>query len=462
MNIRIKQINNCIWAFCMTLFVASAVNAENGRNYRGKTSLKETFALMNTVSARGVSPDTLAGNIGCQEGDADNFFRIPDPVTDTYFGPNGFVVSIIVNSSTKTFSWFANGDVQKVYVKGGPDTNRYEYPAGNGAPPHHKDQPPSLDDGNLHSPVNEKNDTYYGLSHVDFCYNEIVPNIDITKVCDNNTPDLNEDPIEYTYDVGGCFENIGEVSVDNLHVTDDRPLNGDLKFYIPQSDLSPGQCNNYGALENAANNGTVIVDPSTYVLDPGEQVIWLATFTDTMNGGSNEATGSADGPTTVTSTASAQCPENQFNPNLTVTKNCVTSLVDAGDHLEVKVTISGYVCNIGDVPLNNVMIVDDTTPAIPGLPNPILNAGTLQPLNGGNCDKGSPSAAYYENVMYTPDTLPSDQITYLFEDQVKATGTAPAGVGPTAQCPEVGGLATCMATASAGCSLCKEELICPE
>ena len=50
-------------------------------------------------------------------------------------------------------------------VKGGPNANSYAYPGG------------SSGDTGLHSPFNGP-DKYYGLSHVDFCWNDQTPPVD--------------------------------------------------------------------------------------------------------------------------------------------------------------------------------------------------------------------------------------------------------------------------------------------
>ncbi len=65
------------------------------------------------------------------------------------------------------------GAVTVVVVKGGPDANAFVYPA------------PDLGDTGLHAPVNPKNQKYYGLSHISFCYKPL-GSIHGTKLEDQN------------------------------------------------------------------------------------------------------------------------------------------------------------------------------------------------------------------------------------------------------------------------------------
>jgi len=288
-----------------------------------------------------------------------------------------------------------------------------------------------------------------------------VCSIGVSKVCGRNTPNLNVDPISFVYDVGGCLENTGYGSVHNFSVVDDPALNsGTLKFYLPATKLSSSDCDNIAALEAAVTGLTPI--PTSTVLSPGDQVIWLAKFTSTSNGPSDTVTASAQGSGGAEiddATDSATCPAAAFNPMIDVTKSCTATLEDIGSSLVAKVTISGYVCNIGDVPLKNVAVSDSTTGGNPGnIPNPILNAGTLAKqadVNNPDCSDTSPSAAYY-TFTYTPNSIPTTPQgvaqRYVFKDDVTASGTPPTGTGTTQT-----------DTAHAECALCPGcgELQCP-
>ncbi len=87
-------------------------------------------------------------------------YKINDP-TDGSSSDGALTVTVTINGST--FDWSANGGVDAVVSKGGPNANVYFY------------SPAETSDDGLHSPLNPKNGKYYGLSHVSFCYGEIPP-----------------------------------------------------------------------------------------------------------------------------------------------------------------------------------------------------------------------------------------------------------------------------------------------
>lgn len=78
------------------------------------------------------------------------------------FSNDDVEVTITVHSTDlgPTFDWDSDIGIDAVIVKGGPNVNVYTY------------DPPaeSFGDEGLHAQVNPNNDKYYGLSHIDFCY----------------------------------------------------------------------------------------------------------------------------------------------------------------------------------------------------------------------------------------------------------------------------------------------------
>ncbi len=77
----------------------------------------------------------------------------------------GVEVVQITSYDGKTFNWALVGegldkyDIASVIVKGGPNANMYIYE--------------NIDDDSdtgLHAPVNPNNDKYYGISHIQFCF----------------------------------------------------------------------------------------------------------------------------------------------------------------------------------------------------------------------------------------------------------------------------------------------------
>ncbi len=108
-----------------------------------------------TPSTRGIAPVFVSGNPTLCTGG----LRIEDTETKTYSFFDGYVVINIQVNEDKTLSWSTTSAIviESVIVKGADNANLYAY-AGTGY----------KDDGNLHAPC--KNNSFGGLSHIDFCY----------------------------------------------------------------------------------------------------------------------------------------------------------------------------------------------------------------------------------------------------------------------------------------------------
>ena len=87
-----------------------------------------------------------------------------EPVADGTFSDGTLTVTIDVRDTAEgpVFDWTSNIGVDAVFVKGGPGGLLYVY------------DPPaeSTGDTGLHAPVNPRNDKFFGLSHVSFCYDK--------------------------------------------------------------------------------------------------------------------------------------------------------------------------------------------------------------------------------------------------------------------------------------------------
>ncbi|MBY5163313.1 hypothetical protein [Salsipaludibacter albus] len=115
-----------------------------------------------------VDPVLVPGNPDCQDLGYEFGVKIDtSPTNGTYqLGDDAVVVvpsddSLVVtitNATATTFDWSTNIGVDAVIVKGGPNANSYTY------------VPEATADTGLHAPVNPSNGTFYGLSHVEFCY----------------------------------------------------------------------------------------------------------------------------------------------------------------------------------------------------------------------------------------------------------------------------------------------------
>lgn len=127
------------------------------------------------TTTHNIQPVFVAGNPNLGEG----CFRIDPPEGQTYpyASPSAlddFEITLTFPSANPpadpsnigpTFDFTTTGGtVTSMIVKGGPDANSYTWP-----------NPGVTSDTYLHSPVNHQNSQFYGLSHVDVCYDPAEP-----------------------------------------------------------------------------------------------------------------------------------------------------------------------------------------------------------------------------------------------------------------------------------------------
>jgi hypothetical protein len=101
----------------------------------------------------------VPGNSSCEDLGYDFGFKPqPEPPpSGTYIFPDGINTLTITSDGTE-FDWNSTLGLDAVIVKGGPDANIYYY------------DPESFVDDGLHSPINPNNNSPYGLSHIEVCY----------------------------------------------------------------------------------------------------------------------------------------------------------------------------------------------------------------------------------------------------------------------------------------------------
>jgi LPXTG-motif cell wall-anchored protein len=128
------------------------------------SGLTVAFAtLLPSASATHVTPVQFSDNPTCAdlapEGVTWTELKV-EPVADGTFSDGTLTVTVDVQDTANgpVFDWTSNIGVDAVFVKGGPGGNLYLY------------DPEATADTDLHAPVNPKNDKFYGLSHISFCY----------------------------------------------------------------------------------------------------------------------------------------------------------------------------------------------------------------------------------------------------------------------------------------------------
>ena len=115
-------------------------------------------------SGNGITPFVIEGNPSAVDLGYDFGFKPqpePPPSGDYTF-PDG-INTVTISSDGVYFDWSSTLGIAAVIVKGGPNSNIFEY------------NPDSFADTLLHAPINPNSGKLYDLSHIEFAYNTPVP-----------------------------------------------------------------------------------------------------------------------------------------------------------------------------------------------------------------------------------------------------------------------------------------------
>jgi hypothetical protein len=114
---------------------------------------------LGVTGAQAVDPIFVPGNPTCSDFGDWIEYKIDDPMSGNYSdGTLNVFVQINSTAMGTTFDFLANQNVYAVVAKGGPNANLYQY------------EDAVREDTGLHAPINKRNNKYYGLSHISFCY----------------------------------------------------------------------------------------------------------------------------------------------------------------------------------------------------------------------------------------------------------------------------------------------------
>jgi hypothetical protein len=114
-----------------------------------------------TRSARsGLEPGVVDGNPTCASLGLGTMSVKDEGAVNGTFSLGGGATVTVSNANGTTFDWAATIGIDAVIVKGGPNANVYIY------------DPESMGDTGLHAPTNPATGTFYGLSHIDFCFDD--------------------------------------------------------------------------------------------------------------------------------------------------------------------------------------------------------------------------------------------------------------------------------------------------
>jgi hypothetical protein len=231
--------------------------------------------------------------------------------------------------------------------------------------------------------------------------------IEVTKACTN--PRLNADQDMIIYDISGGVTAIGG-TVFNVTLSDSPDADGAFQEV------------------DCADPSIVLGSFPLTSLDSGVEACYLNTITVALdqNGLTDTVTARAntesDGTGVVlTDSDSADCPNLQISPALSISKDC-TSLVElTANGVVAQVNVFGTVCNVGDTDLSNVAVTDDKA-------GTLLSGGSLiapdDPMDPG----ATPGACADYSGNYTPseandaDGNPTtDPSAVVFKDTATAT-----------------------------------------
>lgn len=184
------------------------------------------FALARPAGAASVTPIFVPGNPDCEDlGYAHGFKPQPEPPpTGTYTIP-GTSETVTITSDGTYFDWTSTLGMDAVIAKGGPNANLYVY------------DPPSesFGDSGLSAPIN--NDSPFGLSHIEFCYDFEVTvsktaNTSLTRTY-SWTIDKSVTPDEWNLFTGDTGTSEYTVAVTKSAVESDWKVQGEITIFNP-------------------------------------------------------------------------------------------------------------------------------------------------------------------------------------------------------------------------------------
>lgn len=147
-----KKILTCLSIALLSLFLIGGLAPVNASTIGGDPS------------GNGIIPYVVLGNPSAVDLGYDFGFKPqPEPPPSGFYTfPDG-INTVSISSDGTFFDWASTIGIAAVIVKGGPNSNVFEY------------NPDSFADMQLHAPINPNNNKLYDLSHIEFAYNTPVP-----------------------------------------------------------------------------------------------------------------------------------------------------------------------------------------------------------------------------------------------------------------------------------------------
>ncbi len=231
-----------------------------------------------------------------------------------------------------------------------------------------------------------------------------VCSINVTKECMPGA--LNEAETHITYPIRGMVTNDGWGTVHGVALTDNPAADGAFEVATCGDYIGTG---NYFPMTSLTGHACYINTITVPLLDNGPS--------DTVTATAYSAPGSSG--TLLDAQASADCPNLQVNPALSVEKKCRAEVVVLDNKVVAKVWVAGKVCNTGDTGLNNVTaydlsIVTDPDPLVDGV---YLSA----PANPADPTVAEGACVEYTGSYYPSEANASCAASVVFNDTVEVT-----------------------------------------
>jgi len=327
-------------------------------------------------SGDGVEPIFIDGNPSCATLNADNTgfpnvtsnfgFKIGGsadgdyPLTSFYGELTGGALAdefnwvSILNSDGYSFDWLASLGIDAVIVKGGPNADAFVY------------VPEDTADTMLHPPVNPSTGEYYGISHIEFCYDYEFSAVKTANTSYTRTYswtiDKSVDPDTHTGFAGDSFTSDYDIVVDQSYVDSDFAVSGTITVTNP-SPFTAG----FSVADSVGGTAASVSCP-TYSLAP---------FTSTTCTYSAGLAAKADGTNTATITS--------------LTAGIGGATATAGYTFGAPTTIVGY----------ETVNVSDTFPYPGGTPEALGSASSDTTFDNDQDFECPTTAASYTNGYYT-------------------------------------------------------------
>ena len=288
-------------------------------------------------SGEGIQPTELSGNPTCGDLQSGTFELKVEPVADGQYSDGTLTVTVDVRDTADgpVFDWTSNIGVDLIFVKGGNGGNSYVY------------DPPdeATADTDLHAPVNPQNGTFFGLSHISFCYDV---ELEVSKTAETSltrswTWDIEKtgDQTELILAEGQVFTVNYEVTVDATSQDSDWAVEGEIEVHNP----APVAASGVQVTDEISGIGAVDVDCPSNTIAAGGTMTCTYGPEDLPDGTTRTNTATATSATPGIAEGSDTVDVDFANAEVSHVDECIDVVDDNGTPTDTDDdTVLGEVC----------------------------------------------------------------------------------------------------------------------